>query len=464
MQLTQRFTAFIKKKKLFSPTDLLLLAVSGGVDSVVLCELCKQAGYAFIIAHCNFQLRGDESRRDEQFVIRLAKNYGVTVLTRRFETEQYAQDKKVSIQVAARELRYAWFNSLVSEVDPATPADASDVHLLQAAGQRPDYILTAHHADDNIETMLMNFFKGTGITGMRGMLPKQGLLIRPLLFARKATLQAFAGENNIAYVEDASNASDKYTRNFFRNQLMPSIQKVFPAVEDNLHKNLQRFSEAAELYHQAVALHKKKLLHIKGNEVHIPILLLQKSSPLETLIYEIIKDFGFTPQQAKEVMDLLDNESGRLVQSATYRVIKHRNWLVISPVNTLAAAVIVINEANQVIEFENGRLSLQQLQVSDSGIIDDAATAQLDAACVSFPLLLRKRRQGDYFYPLGMLKKKKVGRFLSDLKLSVPEKEKTWILENNKKIAWVVGRRIDDRFKITPQTKTVLQITYTTSP
>lgn len=463
MQLTQRFTAFIKEKKLFSPTDLLLLAVSGGVDSVVLCELCKEAGYPFMIAHCNFQLRGEESRRDEQFVLQLAKDYGVTALNRSFETEQYAQEKKVSIQVAARELRYEWFNALIDEENTATPADASDMHLLQAAGQKPHYILTAHHADDNIETMLMNFFKGTGITGMRGMLPKQGRLIRPLLFAHKAALKAFAGENNIAYVEDASNASDKYTRNFFRNQLMPSIQKVFPAVEDNLHKNLQRFSEAAELYHQAVAQHKKKLLHIKGNEVHIPILLLQKSSPLETLIYEITKDFGFSPQQAKEVMDLLSSESGRLVQSASYRVIKHRNWLVISPVNTLAAAIIVINAADQVIEFENGTLRLQQLPVSDCCTIDDAATAQLDAACVSFPLLLRKRGQGDYFYPLGMPKKKKVSRFLSDLKLSVPDKEKTWVLESSKKIVWVVGRRIDDRFKITPQTKTILQITFTAS-
>ena len=439
MNLLQKFTWFIKKENLFQAKDKLLLAVSGGVDSVVLCELCKQAGFNFVIAHCNFQLRGEESERDEQFVRDLAKKYNVGIFVKKFDTEQYAEEKKVSVQVSARELRYEWFNSLIT-------------------GKQLDWIVTAHHANDNIETLLINFFKGTGISGLRGILPSHDKIIRPLLFARKEELLAYAKENHLDYVEDSSNTSDKYTRNYFRNQLIPSVQKVFPRAEDNLLNNIERFRDIEMLYRQSVELHKKKLLEQKGSEIHIPVLKLLQSEPLSTITYEIIKDFGFTPNQTDEVVKLLNSDSGKYVQSASHRVLRNRKWLIISPADTIVAENILIEEADKSVEYAGGKLKIEKLTTYHSQLTTDHTVAMLDAHGITFPILLRKWKQGDYFYPLGMNKKKKLSRFFIDQKLSLTEKENIWVLEMNKKIIWIVGKRIDDRFKITPKTKSIVKI------
>jgi len=447
MDLLKEFQHHIKHQNLFHPKDKLVLAVSGGVDSVVLCELCKQAGYDFIIAHCNFQLRGDESDRDEKFVRDLSKKYAVEILVKRFDTEKYAAETKLSIQVAARELRYTWFN---------------EVLLTNSQFQIPNYILTAHHANDNIETMLMNFFKGTGINGLKAILPKHGKLIRPLLFAKKEELKEFAVINKLPYVEDSSNVSDKYTRNYFRNQLIPDLQKVFPQVEDNLMDNVERFGEIEMLYQQSVDLHRKKLLEQKGNEFHIPVLKLLKTEPLSTIVYEIIRDYGFTAHQTEEVIALLKSESGKYIQSSSHRVIKNRNWLIISPNETGVAQNILIEEEDT-LQFAEGSLQVKKILNNQYSILNDQLIAQLDADEIQFPLLLRKWKQGDYFYPLGMKKKKKLSRFFIDQKLSLTQKEKTWVLEMDKKIIWVVGLRIDDRFKITSNTKNILQITLSVS-
>ena len=235
MVLLKSFQAFIKKENLFQSKDKLLIAVSGGIDSVVLCELCKQSGFDFDIAHCNFQLRGEESERDEQFVKSLAEKNNVPFFVKKFETEKYAQQNKLSIQVAARDLRYEWFNQIANgQWSPSTSLGYHSQVILSPSKDTIHYILTAHHANDNIETLLMNLFKGTGINGLRGILPKNGNIIRPLLFATKREIKNFAIENNLSFVEDSSNVYDKYTRNFFRNQFMPSIQKVFPQAAKNL--------------------------------------------------------------------------------------------------------------------------------------------------------------------------------------------------------------------------------------
>ena len=333
MDLLQKFQQFISRENLFSANDRLLLAVSGGIDSVVLCELCHQAGYHFVIAHCNFQLRGQESDRDEAFVKALAAKYNTRVLVQHFDTAAYAAANKVSIQVAARELRYAWFHEIMNRQSSVGGRGASDDRRENAATAHgspltrdatthhspiASWIVTAHHLDDNIETMLMNFFKGTGVAGLRGILPKQGKIVRPLLFAKKETLKQFAEENKLAWVEDSSNQSDKYARNYFRNQLIPLLRNVYPEAEQNLAGNLQRFKEIELLYHQSIGLHKKKLLEYKGNEVHIPILKLKKIVPLVSVLYEIIKDFHFTADQAAEAIALLDSETGKYIRSATH--------------------------------------------------------------------------------------------------------------------------------------------------
>jgi len=457
MSLFNQFIKNIQQQYLFQKNDYLLLAVSGGADSVALCELCFQAGFHFQIAHCNFQLRGEESVRDEKFVEKLAEKYSTKVFVKGFDTKAYAEEKRISIQVAARELRYAWFEELLDNRKLST-----------SSPPLPTWLLTAHHANDNIETLLMNFFKGTGIKGLQGILPKQGKIIRPLLFAKREEIELFNRENKLDFVEDSSNTSDKYTRNYFRHQLIPSVEKVFPKTEDNLIKNIARFSEIEILYQQSIDQHKKKLLEQKGNEIHIPVLKLLKSKPLKTIVYEIIKDFSFTSHQTDEVVNLLKSESGKYISSISHKIIKNRNWLIIASVNTLQANHVLIHESDHKVDFELGALKLKMNhyeinQTSNIKRQTSEMTATLDAANITFPLLLRKWKQGDYFYPLGMQKKKKLSRFFIDQKISVADKEKIWLIESNKRIVWIIGKRIDDRFKITDKTKKILTIEFNKS-
>ena len=312
MDLLYQFNQFIKAENLFRKKDKLLLTVSGGVDSVVLCELCHRSGFDFVIAHCNFQLRGEESERDEKFVRELGKKYGVEILVKRFDTVSVAESQKKSIETTARELRYQWFYQLIE----------------RTATQQLRFILTAHHADDNIETVMMNFFRGTGISGLHGILPTQGKIIRPLLFARRIEIEQFARDHAIDFVTDGSNLENDYTRNLFRNQIIPLIKQRLPEAEKNILNNIQRFKEVEIIYQDFIDLKKKKLLEQKGNEFHVPVLKLLKLKPLATIVYEIIKDFDFTAHQTGDVVALLNSETGKYIQSSTHRIIKNRQWII----------------------------------------------------------------------------------------------------------------------------------------
>ena len=440
MKLAEEFVKYISSNNLFFQKDKLLLAVSGGIDSVVLCELSKQAGYEFGIAHCNFQLRGEDSERDEKFVGELATKYGVDFHVIKFDTKEVAKERRMSTQEAARELRYEWFERTRAE-------------------NGYQYILTAHQADDNIETVLMNFFRGTGIKGVRGIEPKHGHVVRPLLFARRKDLENFLNENKLSFVQDYTNQQDDYTRNYFRNQLIPLIEKSFPGINENMIANINRFREVEQLYQQAVAIHKKKLVEQKGNEIHLPVLKLKKTPALHSVLYEIVKEYGFTAHQLPDILNLLDSDSGKYVQSSSHRVIKNRQWLIVAPVQPEQAETVLIESADT-----NVQCSMFNIQCSISAIGNRKPEtgnyiACLDAEKIQFPLLLRKWKQGDYFYPLGMMKKKKLARFFIDQKLSKTDKENAWVIEMDKKIIWVVGYRIDDRVKITDKTKKILKIT-----
>lgn len=437
------FKKHISDQHLFMAKDKLLLAVSGGVDSVVLCELCKQAGYDFVIAHCNFQLRGAESERDEQFVQQLGEKYAVEVKVKKFDTEQYAAASKLSIQEAARALRYEWFEELVVSLE-----SKQKVRVL---------LLTAHHADDNVETLLMNFFRGTGLHGLTGIPESVNYIRRPLLPFSKEELLAFAKEEELDYVEDSSNQSSKYTRNFFRNELIPAISKVYPQVKDNLQDNIDRFKQIEKLYQLSVGVIKKKLLKEKGAEVHIPVKQLMGYHN-RALIYEIIKEYGFQEKQVEELVKLADSYSGKYIESpvSQYRIIKHRHWFIISPVQSVASTAIVIEEKDKQVIFEQGILQVET--TSDIKPETSNFIASIDFNKITFPLLLRKWKTGDYFYPLGMSKKKKISRFFIDQKLSKTEKENAWVIESDKRIIWVVGHRIDERVKIVPSTKKSLKL------
>lgn len=453
MNLLLRFQNIIKEQYLFSPKDKLIIAVSGGIDSVVLCQLCQQTRYDFIIAHCNFQLRGEESERDEQFVRELGKKYGVEVLVQQFDTNKYTAENKLSTQEAARELRYNWFAELVRSNNP-----------------KPDgrnFLLTAHHADDNNETVLMNFFRGTGLHGLTGISAKNDYIRRPLLNFSKEELLEYANQSKLDFVEDSSNQSSKYTRNFFRNELIPSISQVYPQVKNNLQDNIYRFKEIEKLYKFSVGEIKRKLCKYKGSEIHIPVKQLMQYNN-RALIYEIISEYGFTEKQVDETIKLAASNSGKYIESRdlNFRIIKHRHWFIITPVQSAGVANIIIEEKDNHVLFDGGKLSVEMISTGKMFAGNSGSTLQLtnsiallDAGKIQFPLLLRKRKTGDYFYPLGMKKKKKINRFLIDQKLSLIEKENIWLIESAQHIIWIAGHRIDDRFKVSDSTKKVLRIT-----
>ncbi|MGF6930032.1 tRNA(Ile)-lysidine synthase [Chitinophaga sp. W2I13] len=435
------FTAYISGRQLFDPAQKVLLAVSGGVDSIVMAWLFKNAGYRAGIAHCNFQLRGEESERDEAFVRNMAATLELPLHVVKFDTNGYVAQHRVTIQVAARELRYQWLEEV-------------------RAAEGYAYIATAHHMQDSVETALMNFAKGTGIAGLHGILPKQERLIRPLLFTEKDRLIAYAAMNNISFVEDSSNITDKYTRNYFRHQVIPRLQEAFPGVVKNMSATIERIREAEILYQEALAKHRKRLLFQQGNTWMVPVLKLQKTIPLQTIAWELFRTFGCSSAQTQQVLSLMESESGRYVDTASHRIVRNRQWLLITPLATDASPLVVIEPGQQHIHFGGGQLQVREQERGNAGIPASPEIAWLDAAQVSFPLILRKWKQGDYFYPLGMPKKKKVSRFLIDQKLSMPQKENVWVLESNKRIVWLVGMRVDDRVKITPKTKAVLSITF----
>lgn len=429
---------------LFPADNKYILAVSGGVDSVVLVDLFVKINLDFVIAHCNFKLRGGESERDENFVKALALKHSKEIFVKHIDTKRYADENKISIQVAARDLRYNWFAELQSTFK----------------SQRSTVIVTAHHQNDNIETVLINFFRGTGIQGLTGIITfdKERKIVRPLLPFKKEELLQYATDNDLAFVEDSSNSTNKYTRNNFRNQIIPLLKQHFPAVEENLLNNIHRFNEVELLYDESVGRYKKSLTVLKGGEVHIPILKLKKVDALNTIIWELIKDFSFSAPQVNEVIKLLDSNNGSYIQSATHRIINNRNWIIITPLKIEESQIFIIEKGVNKIEFGNNKIVIEQLQIPNFKPQTSNDIASLDLDSFEFPLVLRKWKLGDYFYPLGMTKKQKLSKFFINQKLSLIQKENVWVVESNKKIVWVVGYRIDNRFKITENTKAIMKL------
>lgn len=438
MNLPEKFLGHVRREQLFTKADHLVIACSGGVDSRVLAELCRLGGFSFSIAHCNFKLREQESDNDELFVKNLAQALQVPFHGRQFDTSEYAKENKLSIQEAARALRYNWFEELIAE----------------SKNQKPALLLTAHHADDNAETITMHFFRGTGLHGLTGIPEKSGYIRRPLLSFTKEELVSFANEQQLEFVEDSSNASSKYTRNFFRNEILPAIQKVYPEVIQNLQNNITRFRNIESLYKTTTAQLLQKMIKQKGEEMHIPFRQLL-SYQNKALVYEWISPFGFSGDQVEEIIKLADSKSAGYVNSpaGTHRIIKHRNWFILAPVARENLDHYIISEAGEY-SFAEGKLSLLENETVKPG--QDNKTACLDARNLAFPFILRKWKAGDYFYPLGMPKKKKLSRFFIDQKFSKTDKEKAWVIECKGRIIWIVGHRIDDRFKILPSTKYVL--------
>jgi tRNA(Ile)-lysidine synthase len=325
------------------------------------------------------------------------------------------------------------------------------------------FILTAHHADDNAETLLMNFSRGTGLHGLTGIPSRSGQVRRPLLTFSRKQIEQYASENNLSFVEDSSNSSDKYTRNHFRLNVIPSIREVYQTVTDNLNDNARRFLEIERLYDHAVGKIISKISRVRGNEIHIPVKQLMEYRN-RALIFSIISKYGFSEGQVAEVEKLAQSESGHFINSTDglYRIIRHRHWFVISPANTQQSEFLVIEEPGKKLIHDGREINFditKTVRLDEAIKNKDSHIAFLDAKLIAFPLMMRRWKQGDYFYPLGMKKKKKLARFFIDQKLSKSAKENIWVIEMNRKIIWIVGLRIDDRFKITVSTSSVLKIT-----
>lgn len=434
LPLTQ-FIAYIKKNALFEPEDKILLAVSGGKDSVLMAQLFKLAGFHFSIAHCNFNLRGDESRRDESFVKLLAADLEVPVAIAHFNTSEYADTHQLSTQMAARELRYQWFEQLRQELNY-------------------DYIALAHHQNDSIETLLLNLVRGTGISGMHGILPKRDKLIRPLLFLSRQEIDQLIDENNISFVEDSSNESSKYARNRIRLAVMPQLQELNPKLEQTFVENMERFAETEELVQRIVAETRQAIMYVEHGDCHLQIAKIKELKPQKLLLFELLKPFNFSAHVVNRILASLDKQSGTSFYSSSHRATIDRETLIISPVEKKNEEHCLVHpqDSHSWIGSQEIALSYVEARVYET----NPNKAYVDVAQLIFPLILRFRQDGDRFMPLGMRQFKKLSDFLIDEKVPLPQKERIPLLINgNGEIIWVAGLRQDNRYKVNATTKKV---------
>lgn len=425
----------LKENLPFLKDSKLLVAVSGGIDSVVLIHLLKQLGYDITIAHCNFELRGEESDGDERFIRDYATENNIKILVTSFDTNSFAADNKLSIQVAARELRYIWFDQQLKE-------------------NNLDYLLTAHHLDDAIETFLINFTRGTGLEGLTGIPQQNGQIVRPMLSFTRSQIETYAKENNITWREDSSNASDKYLRNKLRHDIVPELKSLNPSFTESFQQTLKNLQQSASLTHDAAILVYQQVVSEKEGQKHINLEQLMRLPNYKAYLYQWLSSFGFTAWD--DIYTLVNAQSGKQVFSPGYRLLKDRLVLILEPLKPSDKEVYEIQEGITVI---NNPLAIK-LELSDEISSDSTKNVLfVNKNLIKFPLFVRKWQEGDYFCPLGMNgQKKKVSKFFKDEKMSLSEKEDTWILCSENEIIWIIGRRADDRFKIRNSTDTILKI------
>ncbi|MCX2450663.1 tRNA lysidine(34) synthetase TilS [Pedobacter sp. PLR] len=442
------FKAFIQQNTLFSNEDQILLAVSGGRDSVLMARLFKQAGYNFGIAHCNFNLRGEESLRDEHFVKMLAATLEVPVYVRHFDTKAYANSHKISIQMAARDLRYQWFDALSNAEGYA-------------------YIALAQHQDDAIETVLLNLTRGTGIAGLHGILPKRGKLIRPLLFLTRTAINDLIDLENIDYVEDSSNLSANYARNKIRLKVIPQLKEINASLELTFQHNIQRFADTEQVLQQVVTGLRSSMFRTEYDGLYVSIEKVKSLNPQKLLMFELLKPYHFSEAVIGDLIQALDKQSGIAFFSNSHQLTLNREELIISALKTEESGQHLLwHPTEPEIETPNGTLNSTRLSKAafdkDYQIDRDPNKAYLDTDQLIYPLILRSRQPGDKFKPFGMKHYKKLSDFFIDEKVPVTRKDTVPILLNgNGEVIWVAGMRQDNRYKIGPATSNITILTYT---
>jgi len=432
--MLRKFQDHISSNFPFLEGRKLLLAISGGIDSMVLLNLCHDAGLDIRAAHCNFKLRGHESDDDEKFVEEECERLGVLLFTNHFDTEKFAEEHKLSIQVVARNLRYDWFQTLLI---------ANDY----------DYVLTAHHLDDSLETFLINFTRGSGLDGLTGIPQQNGNIIRPLLIFSRKEIEDFAKERNIRWREDSSNASDKYLRNRLRHDVVPVLKELNPALLESYENTISHLKQALTMVDDASRIVYRKAVTDINFQKRIDLTELMQLPNYRAYLYEWLESFGFTDWDS--INDLVTAQSGKQIFSKNHIVLKDRSELIIyqKPKEETAGHFLIGKDSKDV------KFPLK-LVFSEADAISIQATNTIfvDEEKLQFPLKIRKWQEGDAFYPFGMDGKKKLSKFFKDEKFSLVDKSATWLLCSDDQIVWIIGKRQDDRFKVTPATTKILQI------
>lgn len=432
----EKVKKFIEQEKLLKDKSRVILGVSGGADSIALLDVLQKAGYVIIAAHCNFHLREKESVRDEIFVERFCKEKEITYKKIDFDTIKYAAEYSLSIEMAARELRYRWFEELRHEFD----ADA---------------IAVGHHRDDSIETMMINMIRGTGIKGLTGIEPKSGYIIRPFLCVTRSEIEKYVADNGLEYVDDSTNSESIYTRNIIRLDVIPYFERINPSARQSIFRTMQNLRQVENIYFSYIDKAKQRVL--KNDEVDISKLL--KEIEPEAVLFEILSSYGFNSSTVNDAYKSLYGQSGKVFYSDSHRVVKDRDLLLIESVDGSDDDDRYEITENDVEINKPVNLSIDRLKVSENVYFTGGSnTLYVDSDKLQYPLILRKWKLGDWFIPFGMKGKKKLSDFFCDNKFSLTEKENTWLLCSGEDIIWIVGYRADDRYKIVSGSKELMKI------
>ncbi len=436
--MLQKFKQHLHQNFPFLEDSKLLIAISGGIDSVVLAHLCSQLNLNFSLCHCNFNLRGQESDDDEAFVTSLAKSLKTLVYTTSFETEKYATKNKVSIQVAARDLRYTWFYKLL---------DANQY----------DYVLTAHNTNDNLETFIINLTRGSGLEGFTGIPPVNQKSVRPLLAFSRDDITLFAIKNGIVWREDRSNASIKYVRNKVRHKVIPILKELNPHVLESFQNTIEYLNESQSIINDAVKNITANVVSYENDVLKISCKEIAKLSNKKAYLYQLLQGYGFTAWN--DIVDLISAQPGKQVFSNTHRLLKDRNFLILTTINKSQSIKGPILIDQKVSEITNPiKLTIQN---TDDYTSKNKEQIIIDKDLVNYPLSLKKWHHGDAMYPTGMIGSKKISQLFKDNKLSLLDKEKIWMLTDAKDhIIWVIGLRQDRRYLANKTSKNRLKISY----
>lgn len=437
MQLLQKVQRYIDENDLMPVNATVIVGLSGGRDSMALLSVLTGLGYNCIAAHCNFHLRGEESDRDEKFVTDYCAGQNIKLVKVSFDTFSYMEEKSISLEMAARELRYNWFEKMKEE-------------------HAAHYIAVAHHRDDSVETVLINLMRGTGIRGLTGIPPKNGYIVRPLLCLSREEITEYLSVHKIHYVEDSTNTEDQYTRNKLRLNIIPLMEEINPSFKNSVSRTSAILSEVERIYTSVVKEEVDRLFD--GEKIDIP--KLKESENVKAILFEILHPYGFNADTILNIYNSLNALSGKCFYSSTFCLLKDRNFFILSPLSDKAVLKYVISEDENNIA-KPLKLNLKTIAVDNNfTIVKDKNILYADKSLVRFPLYIRKWEQGDKFYPFGMKgRKKKVSDYFTDRKKNLLEKENTWLLcDSDNQIIWIIGERTDDRFKITDKTTQILII------